>query len=139
MTYYPEGGDDEFYQMFVGPTPAAIHDFRRQCVVEDVSSLLARHLGKAETEQVAALINQLFDAAGATVPKAGQREHQLFDGDSAAPAEQAPALMRRDDVMKKACNRRPFFLSDALPPRTPWLHVLLLRDLLLLLFSISPR
>ena len=72
VTYYPEGGEDEFYQMFVGPTPEAIHDFRRQCVVEDVSSLLSRHLGKPETEQVAALINQLFDASGATRTEAGQ-------------------------------------------------------------------
>jgi len=72
VTYYPEGGEDEFYQMFVGPTPEAIHDFRRQCVVEDVSNLLSRHLGKGETEQVAALINQLFDASGALRPEAGR-------------------------------------------------------------------
>jgi hypothetical protein len=70
VTYYPEGGDDEFYQLFVGPSPEAIHEFRRQCVVEDVSSLLTRHLGKPETEQVAALINQLFDASQATRPQA---------------------------------------------------------------------
>ena len=61
VTYYPEHGDDEFYQMFVGPTPEAIHEFRRQCVIEDVSSMLMRHLGKQDVEQVAALINQLFD------------------------------------------------------------------------------
>ena len=72
VTYYPEGGEDEFYQMFVGPTPEAIHDFRRQCVVEDVSNLLSRHLGKGETEQVAALINQLFDATGALRTEAGR-------------------------------------------------------------------
>jgi hypothetical protein len=72
VTYYPEGGEDEFYQMFVGPTPEAIHDFRRQCVVEDVSNLLSRHLGKAETEQVAALINQLFDASGALHTEPGR-------------------------------------------------------------------
>ena len=65
VNYYPEGGEDEFYQMFVGPSPEAIHEFRRQCVVEDVSNLLSRHLGKGETDQVAALINQLFDATGA--------------------------------------------------------------------------
>ncbi|MGZ5091444.1 MAG: DUF6806 family protein [Burkholderiales bacterium] len=72
VTYYPEGGEDEFYQMFVGPSPEAIHDFRRQCVVEDVNSLLARHLGQQETEQVAALINQLFDASRGTRPEAGE-------------------------------------------------------------------
>ena len=72
VTYYPEGGEDEFYQMFVGPTPEAIHEFRRQCVSEDVSNLLARHLGKPDVEQVAALINQLFDAAAAARPAAAQ-------------------------------------------------------------------
>ena len=61
VTYYPEHGDDEFYQMFVGPTPEAIHEFRRQCVIEDVSSMLSRHLGKQDVDQVALLINQLFD------------------------------------------------------------------------------
>jgi hypothetical protein len=63
VTYYPEGGDDEFYQMFVGPTPESIHEFRRQCVVEDVNNLLARHLAKNDIEQVGGLINQLFDAS----------------------------------------------------------------------------
>lgn len=72
VTYYPEGGEDEFYQMFVGPTPESIHEFRRQCVVEDVSGLLLRHLGKDQTEQVAALINQLFDATGAMRPESEQ-------------------------------------------------------------------
>ena len=72
VTYYPEGADDEFYQMFVGPSPQAIHEFRRQCVVEDVTSLLSRHLGKGETDQVAALINQLFDAAGVAAQPEGE-------------------------------------------------------------------
>ena len=61
VTYYPENGEDEFHQMFVGPTPEAIHEFRRQCVLEDVAALLVRHLGKAEVDQVSALVNQLFD------------------------------------------------------------------------------
>src|SRR3954469_18294464 len=72
VTYYPEGADDEFYQMFVGPTPEAIHEFRRQCVVEDVSALLSRHLGKPETDQVAGLINHLFDAVATTRSEAGK-------------------------------------------------------------------
>ena len=60
-TYYPENGEDEFYQMFIGPTPEAIHEFRRQCVIEDISGMLSRHLGKAEVEQVAGIVNHLFD------------------------------------------------------------------------------
>lgn len=87
VTYYPEGGDDEFYQMFVGPTPEAIHEFRRQCVVEDVSNLLSRHLGKGEVEQVGALINQLFDATAAT------REHT---GDESAPSSTVIPLHPRN-------------------------------------------
>jgi hypothetical protein len=66
VTYYPENAEDEFYQMFVGPTPEAIHEFRRQCVIEDVSAMLSRHLGKGEVDQVTALVNQLFDQDLAT-------------------------------------------------------------------------
>lgn len=61
VTYYPENGEEEFYQMFVGPTPEAIHEFRRQCVIEDVAALLRRHLGQAEVDQATALVSQLFD------------------------------------------------------------------------------
>jgi hypothetical protein len=61
VTYYPEQGDEEFFQIFVGPTPEAIHEFRRQCAVEDVSGILSRHLGKSEVDQVTALVNRLFD------------------------------------------------------------------------------
>ena len=63
VTYYPDHGDDEFYQVFVGPTPEAIHEFRRQCVVEDATQLLSRHLGKTEVDQVATLISDLFGKA----------------------------------------------------------------------------
>lgn len=61
VTFYPEHGEDEFYQMFVGPSAEAIHEFRRQCVVEDIAGILSRHLGAQSTEQVTTLINQLFD------------------------------------------------------------------------------
>ena len=61
VTYYPENSDDEFHQMFVGPSAEAINEFRRQCVTEDVSNLLSRSLGKQDIEQVVALINHLFD------------------------------------------------------------------------------
>ena len=60
VTYYPDHGDDEFFQVFVGPTPEAIHEFRRQCVVEDATQLLSRHLGKPEVDQVATLISEMF-------------------------------------------------------------------------------
>lgn len=72
VTYYPEHGDDEFYQMFVGPTPEAIHEFRRQCVVEDIAGMLSRHLGKQDVEQVTTLVNQLFDLNLATKRESGE-------------------------------------------------------------------
>ena len=61
VTYYPENSDDEFHQMFVGPSPEAIHEFRRQCVTEDIANLLTRHLGKQDIEQVVSVVNHLFD------------------------------------------------------------------------------
>jgi len=61
VTYYPESGEDEFYQLFVGPSAESIHEFRRQCIVEDITNMLSRHLGQAEVHQVAALVTQLFD------------------------------------------------------------------------------
>ncbi len=74
VTYYPDHGDDEFFQVFVGPTPEAIHEFRRQCVVEDATHLLSRHLGKAEVDQVATLISDMFSKiqpATQPAPEAG--------------------------------------------------------------------
>jgi len=43
-------------------------------VTEDISNLLSRHLGKAEVEQVAALVNQLFDQDWETKKVTGQQE-----------------------------------------------------------------
>ena len=63
VTYYPDHGDDEYFQVFVGPTPEAIHEFRRQCVIEDATHLLSRHLDKAAVDQVANLISNLFEKA----------------------------------------------------------------------------
>ena len=72
VTYYPENGEDEFYQLFVGPTAEAIHEFRRQCVAEDVMNMLSRHLGQAEVTQVTALVTQLFDRDWASNKPAGE-------------------------------------------------------------------
>lgn len=62
VTYYPDNGDDEFYQFFVGPTPEAIHEFRRQCVLEDLGLMLSRHLGKTEVDRVTEMVTGMFDA-----------------------------------------------------------------------------
>jgi hypothetical protein len=73
VTYYPDHGDDEYFQVFVGPTPEAIHEFRRQCVVEDATHLLSRHLGKAEVDQVATLISDLFGKSQPAKPAASEQ------------------------------------------------------------------
>jgi hypothetical protein len=62
VTYYPDSGEDEFHQFFIGPSPEAIHEFRRQCVAEDLHHLLERHLDKPEVDQVSALVTRMFDA-----------------------------------------------------------------------------
>lgn len=61
VTYYHDNGQEEFQQIFVGPTAEAIHEMRRQCVEEDVAAVLAPHFGKDKVGQVTALVNQLFD------------------------------------------------------------------------------
>ncbi len=71
VTYYPDNGEDEFHQFFVGPSPEAIHEFRRQCVTEDINHMLSRHLGKPEVEQVTALVTKMFDAHAPARPAAG--------------------------------------------------------------------
>lgn len=72
VTYYPDSGEDEFHQFFVGPSPEAIHEFRRQCVVEDLDHMLARHLGKPEVEQVTELVTRMFDAHKPAQPAGGE-------------------------------------------------------------------
>ncbi|MBM3343791.1 MAG: hypothetical protein FJY56_17035 [Betaproteobacteria bacterium] len=72
VTYYPDHGDEEYFQVFVGPTPEAIHEFRRQCVIEDATNLLSRHLGKAEVDQVATLISNLFEKVEPQKPAAAE-------------------------------------------------------------------
>ncbi len=49
VTYYPDSGEDEFHQFFIGPSPEAIHEFRRQCVMEDLHHMLSRHLGQTRS------------------------------------------------------------------------------------------
>jgi len=62
VTYYPDSGEDEFHQFFIGSSPESIHEFRRQCVVEDLHHMLARHLDQPEVEQITTLVTGMFDA-----------------------------------------------------------------------------
>jgi hypothetical protein len=61
VTLYQENGEQEAKLLFVGPTPQAIHEAQRRCMVEDLAAILGRQFGKAEVAEVAALVNDLFD------------------------------------------------------------------------------
>ncbi|HWQ39874.1 MAG TPA: DUF6806 family protein [Burkholderiales bacterium] len=61
ITYYHADGRDEFDVMFVGPTAEAIHEARRRRMFEDLRHLLGREFSEAETGQVLALVDQLFE------------------------------------------------------------------------------
>jgi hypothetical protein len=57
---YHEDGRDETQLIFIGPTPDAIYDAQRRRMVEDVSALLRRQFNDAATNEVVALVNELF-------------------------------------------------------------------------------
>jgi hypothetical protein len=61
ITYYHDDGRDEFDVMFVGPTVEAIHEAQRARMMEDLQDLLARQFSDADTGQVLALVNELFE------------------------------------------------------------------------------
>ena len=61
VTYYHDNGNEDFQQVFVGPSAEAIHEIRRQCVEEDLVALLSPHFDKARVDRVAGIVNQMFD------------------------------------------------------------------------------
>jgi hypothetical protein len=61
LTLYLQNGEQDSRLLFVGPTPQAIHEAQRRCMVEDVSALLARQFDKGRVGEVVALINQFFE------------------------------------------------------------------------------
>jgi hypothetical protein len=61
LTLYLQNGEQESRLLFVGPTPHAIHEAQRRCMMEDVTAVLARQFGKPQVAEVAALVNRLFD------------------------------------------------------------------------------
>jgi hypothetical protein len=63
VTLYHENGEQEAKLLFVGPTPQAIHEAQRRCMVEDVTALLERQFDKEQVAEVTALVNQLFERA----------------------------------------------------------------------------
>lgn len=61
VNFYHDNGKEEFQQIFIGPSPEAIQEMRRQCVEEDLIGLLTPHLDNARVAQVTSLVNQLFE------------------------------------------------------------------------------
>jgi hypothetical protein len=61
VTYYQDNGKEEFQQVFIGPSPEAIHEIRRQCVEEDLIGLMSAHFDKGRVDQVVGIVNQMFD------------------------------------------------------------------------------
>jgi uncharacterized protein DUF6806 len=81
LTEYQDNGEQEGKLLFVGPTPQAIHAAQRRCTIEDLGAILGRQFGKEEIEQVASLVNQLFDEdwkARASQPKKPERAFETY-------------------------------------------------------------
>lgn len=57
---YHEDGRDETQLIFVGPTGAAIYDAQRRRMAEEIGLLLRRHFDESATNEVLALVNELF-------------------------------------------------------------------------------
>jgi len=61
LTVYHENGEQESKLLFVGPTPQAIHEAQRRCMLEDVAAILGRQFDKEQVAEMNALVNDLFD------------------------------------------------------------------------------
>jgi hypothetical protein len=61
VALYQDNGDQESKLLFVGPTPHAIHEAQRRCMIEDVAAILTRQFEKDKVTQVTTLVNELFD------------------------------------------------------------------------------
>ena len=57
LTLYHENGEQESKLLFVGPTPQAIHEAQRRCMIEDVAAILARQFEKDKVAEVTTLVN----------------------------------------------------------------------------------
>lgn len=59
VIYHPDGRD-EAQLIFVGPTPEAIYEAQRRRMLDEVSNLLRRQFNESSTNEVLALVNELF-------------------------------------------------------------------------------
>lgn len=81
LTFYHPNGEQEQRLLFVGPTPQAIHEAQRRCMVEDVGALLERQFDKSKTAEVMTLVNDLFDRdwkEKAAQPKKPERAFETY-------------------------------------------------------------
>jgi hypothetical protein len=61
LTEYLDNGEQQSKLLFVGPTPHAIHEAQRRCMIEDVTAILGRQFDKEDIAPLAAQVNELFD------------------------------------------------------------------------------
>ena len=81
VTLYHDDGEQESRLLFVGPTPQAIHEAQRRCMLEDIAALLERQFDKAAVGEVSALVNELFDRdwrEKAAQPKKPERAFETY-------------------------------------------------------------
>jgi len=79
MTLYHDNGEQESRLLFVGPTAQAIHEAQRRCMIEDVSSLLARQFGKDRVAEVITVVNDLFDRDWKEKASQPQKPERAFE------------------------------------------------------------
>ena len=109
------------------PEPEAIHEFRRQCVVEDVSGMLCAASRQSPKSSRWRAHQQALRCSRRDLPaeRSGERRH--VDGDSAAPEEQAFALTARSprwrQARKRPAIRRPFLGRSSRLRGDRWLRV----------------
>lgn len=81
LTLYHPNGEQEAKLLFVGPTPQAIHEAQRRCMVEDIEALLGRQFAKEEIAPVSTLVNEMFAKAWKdreNQPKAPERAFETY-------------------------------------------------------------
>jgi hypothetical protein len=81
VTTYLDNGEQESKLLFVGPTPQAIHEAQRRCMIEDVAAILARQFEKEQVAQITALVNEMFDRdwkEKASQPKKPERAFETY-------------------------------------------------------------
>ncbi len=81
LTLYHPNGEQEQRLLFVGPTPQAIHEAQRRCMIEDVAVLLERQFDKSKVAGVLKLVDELFDEdwkEKAAQPKKPERAFETY-------------------------------------------------------------